>query len=148
LRPTPLRDFAFLCAVCLALGACGKKGPPVYPKRTISLRVTDLEGDWQRDFVRLDGSVLVPSGKESMLEDLSGSKVDYARYPLAAPPCEGCPIDYTGHLETEGNPVVGGRYRVSVPLERKEGIYFFEVRLIGGNGGVGAPSNRAKLVVK
>jgi len=139
-------------AACLALvllflitPSCGKKGDPFLPQKSINARVVDLKGAWQAGYIELTGSVQSPSGQESTV---AGSRIQYAVYPVAEAPCDGCPIEYQG-VHTYGPEVVRkDRFLCRIPGALKGNLYYFEVQLLGAKGALGPPSDRAKVVVE
>ena len=131
----------------LVLLACGKKGPPFLPDRSMALRIEDLKGEWQGENAVLKGRIVAPSGREEALQDVTGYRVYHAWYPLERPPCDGCPVEYQWSKDMERVEVLGNKFSCQIPGIRKKGIHFFEVRLVGRRGAVGERSNRIRLVV-
>jgi predicted small lipoprotein YifL len=143
-----MRGGALACLVLALMlmipASCGKKGDLFLPQKSTNARVVDLKGAWQEGYIELKGSVQAPSGPDSAV---TGSRVYYAVYPVAEPPCDGCPIEYQG-FHTYGPEVVReGRFFCKIPGAVKGNIYYFEVQLAGAKGGLGPASNRAKVVV-
>jgi predicted small lipoprotein YifL len=134
-----------LGVVSLALMSCGKKGPPFLPKTDMPLKVEPLKGQWTNEAVLLQGNIPALKGQKKDKPGVTGCRVYHAWYSLKNPPCEGCPIDYPGFQEIRGEILAGEEFMCEVFVEKKEGIHFFEVRLIGPKGEVGPPSNRVKL---
>ncbi|MBW2615771.1 MAG: hypothetical protein JRD02_06320 [Deltaproteobacteria bacterium] len=112
------------------------------------LKVEQLKGKWANDAVLLQGSIPVLKGQKKDRPGVTGCRVYHARYSLKNPPCEGCPIDYPGFQEIRGEILAGEEFLCEIFVKKKEGIHFFEVRLIGPKGAVGPPSNRVKLIIE
>lgn len=136
-----------LGAILFSQLSCGRKAPPFIPKERIQMRVTRLKGEWKKDSVVLKGRVAVHQGQEKAISDIIGCRVYHIRHPLDNPPCEGCPIRYKVYTELKGDFIKGDRFRCQVQKEKKKGVHFFEVRLIGREGTSGPSSNRVKLTV-
>jgi predicted small lipoprotein YifL len=142
-----VRALAFLVLVLmlLILPSCGRKGNPFLPRESTNARVVNLKGAWQEGYIELTGGIRDSSDPESTVK---GSRVQYAIYPVAEPPCDGCPIEFQG-FHTFGPEVVReGQFFCKIPGAVKGNIYYFEVQLSGEKGGLGPPSNRVKVVVE
>lgn len=109
------------------------------------LAVRDLKAEWDDGEVVLTGHIATPAGEEALLEDVAAYRVYHAWYPPESPPCEGCPIEYTGY---EPRPLKGaqGEFHARFPVAKRRGIFFFEVRLVGIRGALGPASNTVKLI--
>jgi len=133
---------------CLLMGAmllvpgCGKKGPPFLPKKAFNGRVMNLEGQWRAGSVFLEGRVVDTEDKGSV----QGARVDYGRYPLDEPPCEGCPIEYRWSQRFGPEVMAGTSFNCEVPVDVKEDIYYFKVHLLGPDNAVGPSSNTVRVV--
>ena len=141
----------FLLVVVVFLAAfagCGKKGPPFVPGQRFEAKVAPLSAEWKDGSIHLFGPVVNPRENGKIRPGLTHCKVYHVRYDLDDPPCEGCPIRYPDHSKIKGRILPDDVFGCDFPLEKKRGIHFFEVRLIGGNGETGPPSNRIKLVVQ
>jgi predicted small lipoprotein YifL len=136
---------AALLLICFPLFAgCGKKGPPTLPSRKPAAVVKDLAGRWDGGSVVLTGGLAgVPAGKSRDL--VHGARVCYGAYDPSDPPCETCPVRYHDCLDFGPEVVEGGEFRCRVPGMSRENLYFFQVRLLGPEGGPGPPSNRARV---
>lgn len=141
-----LQAVVFLCGLGLLLSGCGKKAPPFLPKGRMPLAVRDLKAAWDNGEAVLTGRIPTPSGEEGFLQDVTAYRVYRGWYPLESPPCEGCPIDYMGYETFRAQGTQGPEFYVRFPVADKRGIFFFEVRLVGGRGAIGPVSNTAKLV--
>jgi len=144
-----MRGRAQACLVLVLMllipASCGVKGDPFLPQEITNVRVADLKGAWQEGYIELKGGIPDSSGPDSTV---TGSRVHYAIYPVAEPPCDGCPIEFQG-FHTYGPEVVReGQFFCKIPGAVKGNIYYFEVQLAGAKGGLGPPSNRAKVVVE
>jgi hypothetical protein len=127
----------------LVFASCGKKGDPFLPTKEPANEVTGFEGTWNGEDVLLTGRVKEPS----KVREGDGCRVYYAVYPLDAPPCEGCPIEYRGYESFGREAVTGDVFSFKVPGIRRGNIYFFEVRVVGPDGSPGPPSNRVRVEV-
>jgi len=134
--------------ISLALMSCGKKGPPFLSKTDMPLKVEQLKGQWTNEAVLLHGSIPALKGQKKDTPGVTGCRVYHTWYSLKNAPCEGCPIDYPGFQEIKGEILAGEGFMCEVFVKKKEGIHFFEVRLIGPKGEVGPPSNRVKLTTE
>lgn len=137
------RFLAFLCAlgILMATLACGKKGDPFLPQKEVSAKVTNLRGEREKGNILLRGEIRGP-------KDVQGARVYYAQFPLEAPPCEGCPIEYQGHQSFGAEVVAEEGFLCTVPVKVQGQVYFFRVNLIGPGGRMGPPSERVKVVVE
>jgi predicted small lipoprotein YifL len=137
-----------LGSVFLALMSCGKKGPPFLPKTDMPLKVEQLKGQWTNEAVLLQGSIPALKGQKRGSPGVTGCRVYHAWYSLKNAPCEGCPIKYSGFQEIRGKILAEEEFLCEVFVEKKQGIHFFEVRLLDPKGEVGPPSNRVKLIIE
>lgn len=123
----------------LIIPACGKKGPPTLPVRSVSARVVDLKGERIGNDIVLEGNV-TGLGGQGQQSSVTGVRVYYAQFPLENQPCVDCPIKYQDFYDL-GSEVIkekGFSYRLK---ERPIGqTYFFRVNIIGPNGTLGPPS--------
>ena len=81
-----------LVSIYVLFYGCGKKGPPVPPRREKPPAIEDLSH-------RLDGSSLelswsVPEKDSSRQPDLIGFKVYVSKVPLSETDCENCPLKF------------------------------------------------------
>ena len=81
-----------LASIYLLFCGCGRKGPPVPPRRENPPAIEDLSH-------RLDGSSLelswsVPEKDSSRQPDLAGFKVYVSKVPLSESECENCPLKF------------------------------------------------------
>ncbi len=143
-----LKNTVVFCVVSLALVSCGKKGPPFLPKTNTPLKVEQLKGQWTNEAVLLQGNIPALKGQKKDRPGVTGCRVYHVRYSLKNPPCEGCPIKYSGFQEIRGKILAKEDFLCEILLEKKKGIHFFEVRLMGPKGAVGPPSNRVKLIIE
>ena len=134
-------------AVSLVLiASCGKKGPPFIPGKQVPHRVKELKGEWVKGGVLLSGKVGDEDENNGQGPEVTGCKVYHAWYPLESAPCEGCPIGFKELQTIEGELVKGRRFKCMVSQERKKGIHYFRVGLIGADGEVGPSSNTARVL--
>ena len=132
----------------LGLAACGKKGPPFLPKANPAYSVTHLMAEEKEGEVILSGHVFIPGGQRAGSGLIAGCMIYHVRYDMGDPPCEGCPIRYRLLKEIRGEVVTDDRFICKIPLSRKKGLHFFEVRLINENGETGPPSDNARLTLR
>ncbi|MBW2352283.1 MAG: hypothetical protein JRF51_03530 [Deltaproteobacteria bacterium] len=134
----------FFIALPTALwSGCGKKAPPFLPENRLTLRVGVLTGRWDKGEVRLQGTI---SGHGKERSRVTGCRVYYAWYPADSPPCEGCPIQMKEFWLIRERVLSGDRFNCRVPWVKKEGVWYFQVRLTGPGGAVGPPSARVKVM--
>jgi hypothetical protein len=138
------RVLAYLVLVMMLLisPTCGRKADPFLPQKSTNARVVDLKGVWQGGYIELKGGIADPDSA------VTGSRVHYAIYPVAEPPCDGCPIEFQGFHAYGTEAVQEGRFFCKIPGAVKGNIYYFEVQLAGEKGVLGPPSNRVKVVVE
>jgi len=137
--------FLFL-TVLFMVPSCGKKAPPFLRQREpLSARVVDLEGKWVGDDIVLRG-IMREEGANPERKTITGLRVYYAEYPLASPPCEGCPLEFEGYRDFGREVLTDGGVEFTVKGKNKERIYYFKAHLMGDKGLVGPPSNIAKVV--
>jgi predicted small lipoprotein YifL len=135
---------SFLAALIALLPACGKKGPPFLTESKLSLRVDQLKAERENGRILLKGYV---RGEDKIVSSVTGCRVYHAWYTMDNPPCEGCPIEMTGFEEIKEKVVSGDRFNCEILDAEKKGIHFFEVRLMGKNGALGPPSDKAKFTI-
>ncbi len=140
--------FVVLGLVFLALVACGKKGPPFLPESNMSYRVQGLTVEQKNGTFFFRGRIAALGGQKSAGSQVKGCRVYHTWYDLEKPPCDGCPVDYSGYREINDEVLRGEDFFCELTLNKKRGIHFFEVRLIGQSGAAGPPSNRIKLTIK
>ena len=145
-----MRGWNLACLVLLVMAligpSCGKKGDPFLARKSTSLRVVDLKAAWQGDYIELKGGVSDSPGTAGRA--VTGSRIHYAIYPAAEPPCDGCPIAFQG-FHTYGPEVVQeNRFLCKIPGALRGNIYYFEVQLAGEKGVLGPPSNQARVLVE
>jgi len=138
------RALACIVGVLLLLSpaSCGRKGDPFLPQTSTNARVVDLKGVWQGGYIELKGGIADPDSR------VNGSRVHYAIYPVAEPPCDGCPIEFQGFHTYGSESVQEGRFFCKIPGAVKGNVYYFEVQLAGEKGVLGPHSNRVKVVVE
>ena len=139
--------FVVLAAMFLALTACGKKGPPFLPERKIFSRVEQLQAELENGVVELKGHIAPPQARKKDTSDITGCRIYHTWYALDNPPCEDCPIEFPDHQDITGEVNTGAGFSCQVPVKKRKGIHFFEVRLLGRRGAIGPLSDRAKLIV-
>lgn len=144
MRRVPLRVLLMIALVLPYLGACGKKGPPVLTRGTIDARIVRLAAEWKNGTVLLQGRI---KHLDQVPGEISGCRVYHTRYPVRYAPCASCPIDYPGYVELQGDVIAGERFQCKFPVQKTEGIHFFELRLSDESGALGPPSNRVRLTV-
>ena len=130
--------------VLMAFPACGKKGPPALPQRGFEARVVHLQGEWREGHVRLSGTVQAPAGAGAPVR---GGRVEFGGYPLADPPCEGCPVAFEGFQEFGPDAIQGTTLSWRAPEKSHGRILFFRVRLLGPGGAMGLVSETVRVVV-
>lgn len=123
--------------------SCGKKGDPFLPAKEPAPKVIGFDGRWTGEDVLLTGRVEDPA----KVREGDGCRVYYAVYPLDAPPCEGCPIEYGGYRSFGREAVTGDVFSFKMPGIRRGNIYYFEARVLGPDGSLGPPSDRVKVEV-
>ncbi len=123
---------------------CGKKGPPTLPRPDFTAGIEGLAGRWEGHYVVLEGGLTGVSAPGDP-DRVQGARVYYGAYDPSAPPCEGCPVRYHGYHEFGPEVLEGGGFRCRVPGKRRENLYFFKVHLLGPEGEIGPPSDRARV---
>jgi hypothetical protein len=135
------------CVSILASTSCGKKGPPFLSQRDFDSRVIQLTGEYEDDNVILKGEIVTPRDQREQVSTVMGCRIYYTRYPLENAPCEDCPVQYSDHRDVMEKVIDAEKFYCRFPEIAKEGIYFFEVRLIDRNGIIGPASNRVRLII-
>jgi hypothetical protein len=128
-----------LCAILLVatFGGCGKKGPPVAPKRPALPQVTTLEG-------HLEGETIFLSWRPG--ESVKGIKAYVILRSLvnpADPPCPGCPrvFQRVGEIAPDPN---AEALQFSEPAAPGF-IYTYKVQPVGTTGDPGPDSNAVTI---
>lgn len=117
----------------VGLGGCGKKAPPVPPKRPPLPQVTALKGRLEGDTVYLNWR------SEPVDRGVRGYVVLRAQSSAASPPCPGCPLVFqkAGVVSSEH---ADGAFEFAEPVP--EGfIYTYKVQPVGSSGDRGQDSN-------
>ena len=86
--------FPGLLVLCLG---CGKKAPPVAPRKTVPPAVNDLKADVVGDDVRLIWSV--PKKGQEVFEGLEYFRLYKHRWHRSVEMCPGCPIPFEDYLD-------------------------------------------------
>ncbi len=133
--------------IFLGLLACGMKGPPFLPERSMPFKVTQMTGEWKDGVVYLKGHVVPRNDDDGNAPDASDCTVYHAQYDLENPPCEGCPVEYGILEEIRADMIKGAKFHCQFPQVETKGIHFFKVRLLGPKGTLGPSSNGAKLLI-
>lgn len=142
--------FARLVAFALLLGgllitpACGKKGPPTLPVKTLSARVVDLTGERVGNDIVLKGN-LAGLGGQGQESSATGIRVYLAQFPLENPPCAECPIEYQDFNDLGPEVIKGEGFSYRLKDRPLGQIYFFRVNVIGPKGTLGPPSNQVQI---
>ncbi len=127
------------------VAGCGKKGPPYIPSQAVHLRAKALEARWTKDGVELEGVVSGPDAERTRLQGRLELRIFHTRYALSDTPCPSCPITYPGYTDKTCKLGAHGKFRCILALERKKGVYFFQVAVIGPRGNVGPLSEKTVL---
>jgi hypothetical protein len=138
--------FFFFISI-LVLSGCGKKGPPFLSQRVFDSRVIQLTGEYEEGNVILRGEIVAPGDQREQVSTVMGCRIYYTWYPLENAPCEDCPVQYADHRDVMEEVVDAERFYCRFPEIAKEGIYFFEVRLIDRDGIIGPASNRVRFTI-
>ena len=133
--------------IFLALLACGIKGPPILPERSMPFKVKHLTGEWNDGVVYLKGHVVPRYDDHGNAPDALGCTIYHARHDLGNPPCEGCPVKYGILEEIKADVIKGDKFHCQFPRKKTKGIHFFKVRLLEPKGALGPSSNGAKLLM-
>jgi hypothetical protein len=137
----------FCVSILVVSAGCGKKGPPFLSQKVFETRVIQLMGEYEDGYVILKGEIITPRDQREKVSTVTGCRIYYAWYPLENAPCEDCPVQYADHLDVMEKVVHAERFHCRFPEIAKEGIYFFEVRLMDRDGVIGPPSNRVRLII-
>jgi len=136
-----------IAAMFLALSACGKKGPLFLSEKKIFSRIEPLQAEFENGGVELKGNIAPSQAREKDTSDIIGCRIYHTWYALDNPPCEGCPIEFPDHRDITGEVITDAGFSCEVPVKKRKGIHFFELRLLGPKGTTGPLSDRAKLIV-
>ena len=136
-----------ILVLALITAQCGRKRPPFLPKKEFPVKVGQLEAVWEDGAFHLKGTVIYPQDWPKQMQTISGCSVYHACYPPDNPPCEGCPLDLAPFQKIEGTVAMEKAFSCYVPMEKKQGIHFFKVRLIGEGGETGPFSDHAKVII-
>ena len=143
-RVLPLFVFG---VIFLALLACGMKGPPFLPEKSMPFKVNQMTGEWKDGVVYLKGHVAPRNDDDGNAPDALGCTVYHAQYDLENPPCEGCPMEYGILEEIKADVITEDKFHCQFPRIKTKGIHFFKVRLLGPKGMLGPSSNGARLLM-
>lgn len=125
------------CLLMLGPWGCGKKAPPVPPKRPPLPQPTTLKGFMDGNRIRLTWQ----QGESG--QGVTGYAVMRAQWPADQPPCDGCPLIFreVGTLTVE--PDVEA-FEFNDLLQTGQ-VYSYKVLPIGSSGDRGSASNRIVL---
>lgn len=120
--------------VLTGLGGCGKKAPPVPPKRPPLPQVTELKGHLQGDTVTLTWRAAPAAA------GIRGYVVLRAQVSASGPSCPGCPLVFqkAGVVNSDQGT---GELAFSEPVPAGF-IYTYKVQPVGSSGDRGPSSNR------
>ena len=79
--------------------ACGKKTSPFLPMQDFSAKVVALKSEQREDGLFLTGVIQEREDPGRIGGLVKGCRLLYGLYPVAEPPCAGCPIEYHGFYE-------------------------------------------------
>ncbi|EFK11917.1 conserved hypothetical protein [delta proteobacterium NaphS2] len=143
-RSSSVACHLFLAFVMIFIIGCGRKGPPFIPaQKPFKAAIHQLRGNWKDESLALEGLI---QGDKASLSRITGCRVYYVWYPLAAPPCEGCPVEMKNYRDVAGNIINDGQFQCLVPVFREKGVCFVMVRPMEKDGRLGPESNRIKLI--
>lgn len=143
-RVLPLFVFG---GIFLVLFACGMKGPPFLPERSMPFKVKQMTGEWKDGVVYLTGRMVPRKGDVRNAPNVSGCTVYHAQYDLENPPCEGCPVEYGILEEIRADVIKENRFHCQFPRIKTKGIHFFKVRLLGPKETLGPSSNGVRILI-
>jgi hypothetical protein len=126
-----------VCLCALALGACGRKAPPVPPRRPPLPQPTALEGTRDGDTVRLTWQ----QGRHG--QGVVRYAVMRARWPVEEPPCDGCPLIFEEVGSVTVEPAME-EIEFEEPVAA-DMVYSYKVVPVGSSGERGTASNRIVL---
>lgn len=116
---------ATLLGISLFMSGCGKKGPPVPPRRVVLPAVNDLVSVLVDDKVILTWTV--PERRGGKGPSITGFVVHKARNPVKESECKNCPVKYMAVAEIPaGSKGKSGKIEYTGELE-KGFKYFFKV---------------------
>ena len=127
--------------------SCGKKAPPRPPEEKTPARIEGLQGEWKNGILRLVGKIVLHGERTSESAENRTCRIYHVSYPLESPPCAGCPVEFAGYEKILWG-TRGERIICDLPIEKKPGFHFFQVRLIDPEGEIGPPSQRIELTVE
>ncbi len=133
--------------IFLALLACGMKGPPFLPERSMPFKVKQMTSEWKDEVVYLKGRVTPSNDDDGNAPDALGCTVYHAQYDLETPPCEGCPVEYGIFEEIRADVIKEGKFHCQFPRMKTKGIHFFRVRLLGPKETLGPSSNGVRILI-
>ena len=148
MKPRPIISLLLCLTTAFFLGSCGKKGPPFVPKkRPIALELKDITVSWVQDGVRFEGKVRGPGADKLRRPHGLKIMIEHAWYGPGQAPCKSCPIVFTNKEVVSGTLGKGRSFSCSLPLPKRRGVHFFQIRVVGDNGVLGPVSERLQLVV-
>lgn len=125
---------------------CGKKGPPVPPRREKPPAVEDLSH--RLDGSRLELSWSVPRKDSSQQPDLTGFKVYVSKTPMAEAECENCPLKFKAIADLPiGEKGEQNQLKFSEILESGY-RYVYMVRGFSEDGMISEDSNYVYVIVE
>lgn len=144
MRGHRIKRSAGFAGVMLAAGlllfgtwACGKKAPPVPPKRPPLTRPAALEGRMAESQVRLTWR------RGEVRPAVTAYAVMRAQWPADQPPCKGCPLIFKEAGVVEVDPDVDEIEFTDLVQDGQ--VYSYQVVPIGSSGDRGPASNRIVL---
>lgn len=138
--------FASLMALSLMQTGCGRKAWPKVAEQGNQMTASELMAYWQGEYGFIEGALVGMEEGKGRGQVFSGFRVYHTAFPISAEPCEGCPIHYTDVSIVTVEADERGRFLIELGGLRRGDVHFFELRALGGDGSVGPPSARVKLI--
>ncbi len=138
------RTLIILYALIIVLAGCGKKGPPVYFKRSFNAVVQDLSVSESNGKLTVKGKINYHD--KISKEDIAGSRIYLSEFKLKNRPCSGCPIKYQRYFEQGREVIKGDTFLWTLSGIKSNRVYVLKVHLISKEGQPGPPSERVEII--
>ncbi len=144
LKQCLILQLTVLMAASVCLFGCGKKGPPVPPRQTVTPAVKDLSSNIDGDMIVLTWTI--PDKMEDKSAGIKDFVLHRARQRIPDGDCKNCPVNFKPVAEVSAETKLAAeKMKYSERLE-KGFKYVFKVIAVGNSGRESIDSNYVEIV--